>query len=249
MTYSDNILMHLERGTLLRYSWGDGYEKACLLAAVFPEVAQQRRTEACPAGVIPRWFADFTITIDDNSSDAAWEPAVRRYAALSLGWHLLNADAWERVLHACLIEILRMGAERIPAPALDEAMQHAIAWLEAEAPFPGPVPLGYAEGDPIRLRGWTPPAAVRLLEEVHADTYPYSVYATISRGRLSGGGQKSDVLSASIHLSSLVHRAAAAHVILSGWRAGTAKYIDRVIAAALDAIESQIALSQKEASL
>lgn len=91
------ITGRLERGTLLRQEWGDGFERACLLAAIVPETAVAARASVCPADVMPPWLAHLTPWMDDSGSLSAWPGMVRRYAAVAARWWVLTVEDWARV--------------------------------------------------------------------------------------------------------------------------------------------------------
>lgn len=85
---------------LIRKTWTgekDGWETACLLAALSPEVGEARDISACPADVMPLWFAHLVPWMDDEGSLAAWPGMVRRFADLASRWHALNEDQWTRL--------------------------------------------------------------------------------------------------------------------------------------------------------
>ena len=109
------ILFHLERGTLTRREWGDGHERACLLAALAPATAKSMDWRTCPAEVMPRWLAALTPAMDDCGTVEAWEPMVRWYADLASRWHVLDEEAWRRAFHGSLIAILEVARPHAPA--------------------------------------------------------------------------------------------------------------------------------------
>ncbi len=109
------ILRHLDRGTLTRREWGDGYKRAWLLAALSPETAKHRDWNDCPAEVMPKWLAALTPLMDDRGTSAAWVPMVRRYADLASRWHVLDKAAWRRALHGVLVAILEVARPYAPA--------------------------------------------------------------------------------------------------------------------------------------
>jgi hypothetical protein len=141
--------IYITEGRLIRGAWtgtdAQGRETACLLAALYPETGKQKSVDACPAGTIPAWWAHATIWIDDAGTLAHWPDVVRRYAALSLRWHALDARGWERVsLHmrrASLVEAKR-HTDNARALAVCDAVLALITrgdkpmpkeWAEAEA--------------------------------------------------------------------------------------------------------------------
>lgn len=100
-----NLNLHIANGTLIRHDWGDGHERACLLAAMSPEVAESTNPDSCPAEVMPPWLAQLTVDFDDNGSDAAWPGMVRRYANLASRWHVLSPEGWDHAFHAVVAEV------------------------------------------------------------------------------------------------------------------------------------------------
>ena len=93
----ENLNRHIEAGTLLRKEWGDGHERACLLAALSPESSQGHSPSGCPASVMPQWLAHLTLWMDDAGSEEAWPVMVRRYANLASRWRTLSDDQWSRL--------------------------------------------------------------------------------------------------------------------------------------------------------
>ena len=106
----------LAENRLIRQAWtgtdSSGRETACLLAALSPEVGRAESAEACPAEIMPAWFAHLTPWIDDAGSEAAWPAMVRRYASLTGRWDVLSAEGWRRLDYT------------VRRFALDEADQH-----------------------------------------------------------------------------------------------------------------------------
>src|SRR5262245_34527116 len=105
---------YITEGRLIRNDWigkDKGRATACLLVALAPECGKARSADACPASVMPRWFAELTPWMDDRGTDEAWPSMVRRYAAVARRWHAIDADAWQRcewlVKIACIEEALR----------------------------------------------------------------------------------------------------------------------------------------------
>jgi len=93
----ENLNRHIEGGTLVRNRWGDGRDRACLLAAMSPECAESESPMDCPASVMPKWLAELTPWMDDDGSEEAWPHMVRRYAALAARWHVLSDGQWSRL--------------------------------------------------------------------------------------------------------------------------------------------------------
>jgi len=114
----ENLNRHIEAGTLVRKEWGDGHERACLLAALSPESSQGQSPSGCPASVMPQWLAHLTPWMDDAGSEEAWPVMVRRYANLASRWRTLSDDQWSR---------LDFAARKI---ALESCLEHNKAACE-----------------------------------------------------------------------------------------------------------------------
>ena len=113
---------------------GRGRKTACLLAALSPEVVEHGNASACPASVMPAWFAFVTPWIDDNSSEAAWPSAIRRYAACAARWSVLDDAAWRRVevvaRRAAVVEAMKTTEDELTLRS-----SHAtLAWLDEDMP-------------------------------------------------------------------------------------------------------------------
>lgn len=115
MTPADRLDTFIADRRLIRGEWrgktDDGREAACLLAAMFPEVRDS--VAQCPAGTIPRWWAELTVRIDDLGTDDQENPdgiywtTMRRYAAVAHRWRVLTDDDWQRCLYGCLAVSVR----------------------------------------------------------------------------------------------------------------------------------------------
>ncbi len=125
----ENLNRHIEGGTLVRNRWGDGRDRACLLAAMSPECAESESAMDCPASVMPKWLAELTPWMDDNGSEEAWPQMVRRYAALAARWHVLSDGQWSRlefVAKKIAVESCLEHNEGACAPVID-LLDRAIA--------------------------------------------------------------------------------------------------------------------------
>lgn len=122
----DRLWRHINDGTLLRWEWGDGYERACLLAALVPETIH--RGGSCPADVMPSWLATITPAMDDNGTQEAWPSMVRRYADLAGKWHILTDAAWERVRRQALITITESA---VISSHLESTRTMILDWLRS----------------------------------------------------------------------------------------------------------------------
>lgn len=95
-----------ERG-ILRFTWTreeDGRARACLLTALSEEAYNIARdhgasfmgiVNACPATLMPGWFAEITPKIDDNVSVEYWPKMVKEFRTLAEGWEALSPTQWE----------------------------------------------------------------------------------------------------------------------------------------------------------
>ncbi len=101
---------------LVRKTWGDGQERACLLLALAPEVGTKGVASGCPADVIPAWLAYLTPDLDDCGTEAAWPAMVRRYATVvRRGAETLDDAGWRRVLARTMLAVLAEATPRDPS--------------------------------------------------------------------------------------------------------------------------------------
>jgi hypothetical protein len=101
-----------------------GRETACLLAALAPEVVEAEGEWACPANIMPSWFAYLTPWMDDNASDTEWHRTVRRYAACR------RIEVAAR--RAAVVEAMRHMTDAQASAILLQVL----AWLDAGTPEP-----------------------------------------------------------------------------------------------------------------
>jgi len=123
---------------IARHVWSKvdkrGREVACLLAALSPEAGNARLADACPAEVMPAWFANLTPWIDDNGSAAEWPRVVRRYAACASRWSSLDEAAWRRV-EVATRRVAVVEAMKTTEDELTLRSSHAtLAWLDEDMP-------------------------------------------------------------------------------------------------------------------
>lgn len=125
-------------GRIIRNDWVSSDEQgratACLLAALSPEVAEAETASACPASLMPEWFAYLTPWMDDNCSDTEWPRVIRRYAACAARWSVLDDAAWRRVeivaRRVAVVEAMRHTSdEQVLA-----ACRGVLVWLDADMP-------------------------------------------------------------------------------------------------------------------
>ncbi len=135
----------IEQGRLVRKTWGDGQERACLLLALAPEVGTKGVASGCPADVIPAWLAHLTPDLDDCGTEAAWPAMVRRYASVvRCGAETLDETEWRRVLARTMLAVL---AEAAPHDPSGSCARVAALWTRVLA------------GDEPRAAAWTAEAA------------------------------------------------------------------------------------------
>lgn len=118
----EKLHRHIEQETLVRGEWGDGYQRACLLAALAPEVVfedydgeDEGNPDLCPASVMPAWLAHLTPWMDDYGSKEAWPGMVQRFAGLAGRWHVLGPKTWRRLEFTARKLILETCRDRAPA--------------------------------------------------------------------------------------------------------------------------------------
>lgn len=138
-TPSQRLQSFIDNNTLIRNDWGDGHKRACLLAALVPQCATQTSARACPAEILPYWFADLTVDFDDKGTEAAWPDMVRRFQKLVARNEAqpLSAKAWERArvktLRHCVSAASALCAEKQPY------VQEVLKWLNAATSAVPPV--------------------------------------------------------------------------------------------------------------
>lgn len=132
----------IERDDVLRHVWTDGprgphgYMRACLLAALSPEVGDTEEPTECPSWLMPLWLAEATPDLDDEVSDEAWPDVIRRYADLAGRWHVLNDEAWERARHAATVAVLREALFHMSGSVVGghDGVDAALAWAASGEP-------------------------------------------------------------------------------------------------------------------
>jgi hypothetical protein len=115
-----------------RVTWGawdrgekDGRRVACLLAHLAPECIEYQHASACPADVLPGWFAYLTPWMDDEVSDEYRPVFWREYARVVRRSAVLTADDWRRLDYA--------AREIATAEAKAQRVATTVAALEAAA--------------------------------------------------------------------------------------------------------------------
>lgn len=125
-------------GLIIRNDWvgadEQGRETACLLAALSPEAANAETASACPAEVMPGWFAHFTPWMDDHSSTAEWPKMIRRYAACANQWHTLDEASWRRVEISARRAVVEEAMRHTSDERSLDACRQVLVWLDADMP-------------------------------------------------------------------------------------------------------------------
>lgn len=128
----------LREGRIIRNDWvssdEQGRETACLLAALSPEVAEAETASACPASLMPEWFAHLTPWLDDHSSTAEWPRVIRRYAACAARWSALDEAAWLRVEIAARRVSVVEAMRHTPDEQVLAACRDVLDWLDSDMP-------------------------------------------------------------------------------------------------------------------
>ncbi len=134
----ERLLTFIREDRIIRHAWtgtdARGRETACLLAALAPEVAEAEDVGACPASVMPAWFANLTPWIDDKSSEAEWPRMVRRYAACAARWSSLDDAAWRRVEVATRRSSVIEAMSHTTQEDVLDSCREALAWLDDDMP-------------------------------------------------------------------------------------------------------------------
>ena len=127
----DRLDTFIEQDRLVRKTWGDGQERACLLLAIAPEAVTVGAVERCPASVLPPWFSRITPSMADCGSEAAWPAMVRRYArVVRRGATTLDDVGWRRVLARTMLAVL---AEVKPHDLSESCARVSALWVRVLA--------------------------------------------------------------------------------------------------------------------
>lgn len=128
----------ISESRIIRNDWSgtdeQGRATACLLAALSPEVAEAETASACPASLMPVWFAHMTPWMDDHSSTAEWPRMIRRYAACASRWPTLNDAAWRRVEIAARRAVVEEAMRHTSDERVLTACRGVLDWLDADMP-------------------------------------------------------------------------------------------------------------------
>ena len=226
----ENLNRHIEGGTLVRNSWGDGRDRACLLAAMSPECAESKSPMDCPASVMPKWLAELTPWMDDHGSEEAWPHMVRRYAALAARWHVLSDGQWSR---------LEFVAKKIAVESCLEHNEGACAPVIAllDRSIAGDIPSdeewsaarsAAAARSTARYAAWAAARSARSAADA----------AAWSAADAADAAARSAANAADVAARSAAWSAARS----SAWAADAERYAaaDRITASILDAIEAEI---------
>ena len=114
----DRLDSMIAEGRLLRKQWTEsgeeGKERACLLAALSPEVAKSHSSGSCPADIIPAWLAQLTPAMDDNGTLGEWSAFVRRYSqVIRSASEKLTEEQWNRVQYRVRIGIIQESMKHV----------------------------------------------------------------------------------------------------------------------------------------
>ncbi len=139
----------LAEGRIIQNSWrrngNDGRKLVCALAAFGPDI---NKPENCPADLMPAWLAELVPVLDDGiaTADVPW--FMTGLIDRARQWHVLDADAWERVRVGFTIAVVQQAlasaekAQPVPKPEYWSAVADAAAAV-VEA---------LRTGDPERLK-------------------------------------------------------------------------------------------------
>ena len=234
----DNLNRHLENGTLIRNEWGDGKERACLLAALSQEVACGTNAIYCPAEVMPKWLAHLTPWMDDSGTDEAWPEMVRRYAGLAARWHGLDSATWAR-LDFTARKIALLDCRDLNPDVLDR-----VIWLIDRA-IDGDMPSD-SEWKAARTRALI--VSVSRTSLPAADSAARAAYAAAAAA--ADVAARAECADVAADVAAAAARAAYADVAVATYAdvavATYAAAADRITSAILDAIETEIVESENE---
>ena len=131
----DALDLAIAEGRVLRNMWTDdsgGRSLVCLLAGISPEAGAAKSAAACPAAVVPAWFAHMTQRFDDNVSLAYWPTFLLDYARIvRRAAETLTPEQWERVGYGARAIVLRVALRH--ACKSTPAVAAVLALCEREA--------------------------------------------------------------------------------------------------------------------
>jgi hypothetical protein len=215
---------------LVRRTWGDGQERACLLLALVPEVGADGAVSRCPADVIPRWLAHMTPSLDDDGSASAWPAMVRRYShVVRRGAASLDDAGWRRVLARTMIVVL---AEAAPHDPSGSCARVEALWSRV------------IDGDEPREEEWTAAASAAAAARAAAG-------GAAAAWAAWAASEASEARAAAAAWSARAAAAARAAAWAAAWAASEASEAraaawDRITAALLDGIEIECGASREE---
>ena len=148
----DRLDCMIQEGRLLRNQWtgvdAAGKERACLLAAISPEVAGSHVSVSCPADVIPSWLAQLTPAMDDNGTQEQWFPFVQRYSlVLRVASEKLTEKQWEAVQYRVRIGIIQESMSHVTDTKVLEACSSIIRLCEQAAEGNNPDPAAWSAAE------------------------------------------------------------------------------------------------------
>jgi hypothetical protein len=234
-----------------------GREVACLLAALSPEAGDARLADACPASVMPVWFAHLTPWIDDKGSTAEWPRTVRRYAACAARWSVLDEAAWRRVeVAARRASVVEAMGHTTDERVLD-ACRGVLVWLDDDMPESSRAAAmeaagwageaaeaaqAAAEAAEAAWAAWAAAAAWAALDAAETATAAWAWAAAAWAWSEAGAAQ-----AAAESAQAGAEAAVAESARTAGWAAaGAAVAADRITDAVLTALEKECGLNQKE---
>ena len=129
----DRLERMIAEGNVLREQWTDGEERACLLAALSPEAGEAGSAAACPAKVLPPWFAHLTPSMDDYVSLKYWPKFIRHYASAVRCAANLNKASWLRIEYAFRADVVREAMRHTDDKKVIETCEAVVALCDGVA--------------------------------------------------------------------------------------------------------------------
>jgi hypothetical protein len=242
----EHLNMMINEGRVIRNAWTgldeQGRETACLLAALAPEVAEAEDSGACPASVMPGWFADLTPWIDDEASEAEWPHMVRRYAACAARWSLLDNAAWRRVEIASRRASVVEAMSHTTQEGVLDACREALAWLGAGMPEQSRKEL-LASLEAVAGAATRAESAARAAAWAAPESEARAARAARAAAVVASRAAGAAAAAAAAAVSAAAWAVAAAEAAVVEAQAEAA---DRITDAVLTALEKECGLNQKE---
>lgn len=139
MTHTETLSLYTSEHRLIRGFWegtNRGVHHLSILAALSPEALATKDASACPATLMPKWFAHLTVWFNDEGSEPAFTGMAHKYASLAPHFHILSETAWSTLALTCqkiiLSECIRQFQDNLCVVSLIQDAIHFIDTFDAD---------------------------------------------------------------------------------------------------------------------